>query len=187
MYCMKLKLFTLAGLILLLFACKTIAPVNTDYDTSFNYLKLKNYAWMKLKDPKQVISLDERRSINAIDAVLKEKGFNKVTSREKADFVLSSHIIKDKKTDVDSFYRTWGYYPFYDNWHHNFNQTVKREYQVNTFVLDVIDPQNKQMIWRGSLSAKSGIYKRSTPEVRVKKARQRAQNLLSSFPPKTQN
>ena len=185
------KVSLVIAALLLLSACKIRPPVTSDYDTQFDYSKLKNYAWVIPKDKSKVSTLDNRRQKNAIETILNRKGFDKVEDLATADFLLRTHTITDKKTDVDSFYRIWGYYPYAFHhpmgWPHNRTTTVVREYEVGTLVLDIVDPNKKEVIWRGSVSRKLGIYLNRSPEERDTIALSNAEVMLESFPPGVRN
>jgi len=175
------SIMIIASFVLLLSGCKVSPPVTTDYDTNYDYSKLTHYAWVESKDETKVTTLDDRRQINAIETILNRKGFNKAYEQAKPNFLLRIHIITDKKTDVDTFYRMWGYYPFY--WPNRYAGTIVREYEVGTLVLDIVDPDKKEVIWRGSVSRKLGIYSNRSPEERASIALTNAEFLLESFPP----
>ena len=100
-------------------------------------------------------------------------------------------VVTDKKVNIDRFYQTWGYHPFYhpnvlsprfSHWPNN-SSTIVREYKVGTLVLDIVDPVNKQVIWRGSVTKPLGIYRNRSPEERATIALSNAEFMLASFPP----
>lgn len=177
------------ALVFLLSACAVKPPVSIDYDTTYDFERLKNYAWI-LPEEGKVATLDNKRQTTSIETLLNNKGFNRVDNVADADFLLKTHTITDKKTDVERFYRTWGYYPFYYphhvGWPHNTSTSI-REYKIGTLVLDIVDPEKKQVIWRGSVSKPLGIYKNRTPEERMQIAMSNAKHMLDNFPPKTAN
>jgi hypothetical protein len=183
----NLKILLLLAVVATLGACKIRPPVTADYDTEYNFSKLKSYYWIKPKDKNKVSTLDDKRQMKAIEVVLGRQGFNLASESRTADFLLKTHTVTDKKTDVDSYYRTWGHhpFPFYHplGWPHNPMTTVVREYEVGTLVLDIIDPVNQQVIWRSSIARKLGIYLNRTPEERDTIALLNAQYLLEGFPP----
>jgi len=182
---LKIRGLFIASLLTVLSACKIGPPVTTDYDTSYDYSMLRNYAWVIKKEPSKVSTLENRRQINAIETVLNRKGFNMVASQDKPDFLIRTHTITDKKVDVNTFYSLWGYYPYYHHYHgpHYYNRTIVREYEVGTLVLDIVDPIKEEVIWRGSVSRKLGVYLNRTPEERASIALTNADYLLKSFPP----
>lgn len=180
------KLFAVLLATFVLSACKIRPLVTADYDTQYDFSQLKTYAWVKPKDSNKVLTLDNKRQMNAIETMLNRKGFDKAANIESASFLLKTHTVIDKKTDVDSFYRVWGYRPFpfhYPiSWPHNTTTTVVREYEIGTLVLDIVDPENKQVIWRSSIARKLGIYQNRTPEERNTIELLNAEYMLEGFP-----
>jgi len=181
----------------LLTSCKITPPTSSDYDSNYDFSNLKTYSWAQLKeeDKKKVSTLENRRQINAIETILNRKGFQKLTENvESSDFLLRTHTVMDKKVDVDPFYHhggyySYGYYPYgyYSPYHYpryGYGR-YSREYEIGTLILDIIDPTKKEVIWRGSVSRKLGIYKNRTPEERASIALKNAVHLLESFPPGT--
>ncbi|TQV81505.1 DUF4136 domain-containing protein [Aliikangiella coralliicola] len=175
---------------ILISACAVKPPVTSDYDTSYDFGQLKTYAWIKGAEDK-VSTLDNKRQANAIETILNRKGFREVANNEEADFLLKTHTVTDKKTDVDHFYRTWGYHPyyhpnvFYPHFYggpHN-GTTIVREYRIGTLVLDIVDRKKKQVVWRGTVAKPLGIYKNRSPEERATIALSNAEHMLNSFPP----
>ncbi len=178
-------------LITVISSCAIKPPTTSDYDTAYNFSKLRNYAWIQPTDSEKVATLDNRRQVNAIETVLNQKGFNKVNDAEKADFLLKTHMVTDKKVDVDRFYSTWGYHPFFHpnvaypsfhGWPSN-STTVVTERKVGTLVLDIVDPEKKQVIWRGTVESPLGIYSNRTPEERATIELKNANAMLETFPP----
>ena len=183
------KLVLVSCTLLFLSACQIRPPVTADYDTQYDYSQLKSYAWVLPKEEakSKVSTLDNRRQTNAIETILNRKGFTKLADGSDADFLLRTHTITDKKTDVDTFFNAWGYHPFAIHhpigWPHQTSSTVVREYKIGTLVLDIVDPVKKEVIWRGSVSRKLGVYKNRTPEERDTIALTNAEFMLESFPP----
>lgn len=176
-------------------SCKIAPPTSSDYDSNYDFSKLKTYSWALPveEDKKKVSTLENRRQINAIETILNRKGFQKLTENvESSDFLLRTHTVTDKKVDVDPFYNYGGYYSYghnpygyYSPYHHYSRGYARysREYEIGTLVLDIIDPAKKEVIWRGSVSRKLGIYKNRTPEERASIALRNSIHLLDSFPP----
>ncbi len=185
----KIKTLGFVVISLILMSCVTKPPVTTDYDTSFNFKKLKHYAWIELENEK-VSTLENKREINAIETILNQKGFSKVVDLKQADFLLKTHTITDNKASIDQFYQSmhhrgfWG--PGFINPHFSmpmYSSTSVREYKIGTLVLDIVDPIKKQVIWRGSVSKPLDIYKNRTPEERATLVMSNANHMLASFPP----
>jgi len=176
------KILLILGLLVTV-SCTVRPPVTTDYDLKYDFSAIKTYAWLEPGDDKLVKTLDNKRARNAIETILNRKGYTKVPVAE-ADILLKTHIITDRKTTVDTFYRTWGYHPgpYFWGWPQDAS-TVVREYKIGTLVLDIVDPRARQVIWRGTLARKLSIYQNLTPEERATRALLDAEHLLASFPP----
>ena len=61
-------------------------------------------------------------------------------------------------------------------------ETYVYEYDEGTLILDIVNPQNKQLMWRGS--ATDEVNFKSNPEKDQSKINQAVQELLAHFPPK---
>ena len=184
-------MFVLSVSILVLASgCSLKSRVNVDYDSKYNFSNLKTYAWISAGEKGKVSTLERQRQNAAIEAVLNQKGFVKVESDKNADFLLKTHTIVDKKVDVDRFYTTWGYHPFYyphyyyphGAWPHG-SKTVVSERKVGTLVLDIVDPKKKQVIWQGAISNPLGIYSNRSPQQRNNATFKQMRALLAGFPP----
>ena len=184
---MKLIRFMfLSSFVLVVSGCSIKPPTTYDFDQSFDFSKLVTYRWIESSDAKRVTTIAGKRQMNAIETQLNRKGFHKAASADQANFLLKTHTVTDNQTNIDTFYRSWGYYPgpYAWGWPYNSN-TIVREYKIGTLVLDIVDPANKQVIWRGSVSRKLGIYKNRTPEERATIALANAEHLLRQFPPQS--
>ncbi|TQV76579.1 DUF4136 domain-containing protein [Aliikangiella marina] len=183
---LSLKGFLLGMTLLMVSGCVVKPPTTSDYDTSYDFSQLKTYAWIKDKSPNKVATLDNKRQENAIETMLNRKGFQKVSDTQKADFLLKTHTVTDKKVDVDRFVSTWGYHPFYNPFFDPYprnSTTIVREQKIGTLILDIVDPKQKQVIWRGTVAKPLGIYRNRTPEERATIAMSNAEHMLMTFPP----
>ena len=61
-------------------------------------------------------------------------------------------------------------------------ETRVREYEQGTLLLDFVDPETRQLLWRGSASAR--IRPSSSPEESQKRANEAVAAMLERFPPK---
>ncbi|MFT6732158.1 MAG: hypothetical protein ACJAS9_000334 [Polaribacter sp.] len=179
-------------------SCSFVPPTTSDYDVNYNFAQLNSYAWItkrsdsdkiesKKKDNTKVITLRQKRQKLAIESEMAKKGFNLLDSIGNADFLIKSHNVTDKKKDVNRFYSTWGYYPYYHSpyiWPRHISSSVEREYEIGTQVVDIVDAKSREVIWRGSVSQRLDFYKNQTPEQRNQKIFVNVGLMLKSFPPK---
>ncbi|ATD03410.1 hypothetical protein PTE01_04240 [Pseudoalteromonas tetraodonis GFC] len=179
-------IFIVAALALLT-AC-TQTP-DWDYDKSANFSNYKTFAWVEnaslTKDTNnyQISGLMEKRVRNAVNNQLSQQLGMQLVDVAQADVLVNYHASVDKELEVDSFNvgygARWGY------WDTGFNHDVSaREYEVGTLVIDIINRESNQLIWRG---AKDGrLKKKQTPSQREAAIKETVANILSNFPPKVQ-
>jgi len=62
--------------------------------------------------------------------------------------------------------------------------TTAREYEVGTLIIDIVDRESNQLVWRG---AKEGrLKKNQSPEKREASINKTVSEILSNFPPQKQ-
>jgi hypothetical protein len=118
-----------------------------------------------------------RRVREAVDAELATRGYRLVESRP--DFQVAAHVsTADRVRIVD-----WGYtYHPRKSWSGGGRDIDVWQYEEGTLVLDVIDPGQSALVWRGTAS--KAVDRSWTPEERDAEARAAVQALLARFPPR---
>ena len=176
--------FLLIGSIL--FSCSSTIPVKVDFDRDYNFTALKTYVWLKPTGEEGIISLYEKRYMEAIDQEMKAKGYILVEDKKAASFWLKIHTVVANEKNVSHFYNTWGYYPYWYypyNFGHN-STTHVREQQRATLILDVIDSTKKQVVWQGSVVGRMNAYQNASIEEKNSQTNINTREMLKSFPPK---
>ena len=56
-----------------------------------------------------------------------------------------------------------------------------QQYEEGTLILDIVDPKNKQLIWRGS--AQDEVHFKSSPEKDQTQLNEAVRMMLQTFPP----
>ena len=172
----------------LMAACSTVR-VNNDYDPSFDFAKLKTYAWMEKPNPNEASSIAENtlltdRIERAVDANLMSKGLTQVP-REEADFLISQHIGVQQKLQVDTTQFGYGYGFGYGAWGGPIggypSQTTVSQYEEGTLMIDFVEPGNRALIWRGT--GQSRVRRASSPAEREKLINTAVGEILAQFPP----
>ncbi len=153
-------------------ACSSFAT-DFDYDTSHDFSDLHTYAWIDERDN----SIEMKRVREAVNTELRARGFEATAARP--DFLVAAHVTtQDRLRVVD-----WGYTcPPHGYWHGGGRDIDVWQYEEGTLILDVIDPGQTALIWRGTAS--KAVDRTWTPEERDEEARAAAQALLAEFPPK---
>jgi hypothetical protein len=159
--------------------------ISSDYDPSVDFSRLQSYGWMPdsrpdTGNPRLDSSLLDARVRRAVDIQLAARGHSEV-SPDEADFLVSYHVGLESKLDVDTFYDSYGY-----GWGRGYGpmmyDTVVREYEQGTLLLDFVDPKTRNLVWRGSASAE--ITTGGTPEKRQERVDKAVARMLERFPPR---
>ncbi|TCK18736.1 uncharacterized protein DUF4136 [Thiogranum longum] len=177
----------LLGLFLLT-ACTTLT-VQTDYDTSYNFSKLKTYAWLEDKPPSDDIRINNsliiKRVVNAVNNTLQSRGY-KLVSKDKADFFVNWFGYIDNKIQqetINTYYRHPGYAT--TTWEYSaFSRTYTYEYQEGTLIIDILDATSRQLIWRGT--GQDYLEENETPENITERINRTVAGILNAFPPGSQ-
>lgn len=178
-----------AALLSLSTGCSTIS-VTTDYNPNFNFTALKSYAWL---DNGQIPSSDARinndlvidRVRKAVEQTLAARGYVK-TEEGSADFMVSWLGAIDKKIQVqtiDHFYSPYGYGALHRDpyWGGMMRSTTAYEYEVGTLIIDILDPNQHKLIWRGT--GQERISDKKNPEEVEKGINEAVAAIMKDFPP----
>jgi hypothetical protein len=179
-----LRLVALLGLLAYAGGCTTI-KVASDFDPQANFSSLHSYAFhaapaSDMSDPRVDNSLLDERIRAALDTELSAKGFQKLSGGS-PDFLVSFHVGVQSKLDVTTLNRSYPYYGGYYGAWGGYQETMVREYEQGTLMIDVIDPATGNLIWRGS--AQSEVRDLKTPEARTKRINVVVERVLKDFPP----
>jgi hypothetical protein len=182
-----MRILLIAAALFSLAACNTLST-SYDYDPEVSFAQYKHYSWVEKKTDQSGYHLDglmDQRVKAAVANELALKGFSQVTALD-AD-VLVNYLTKiDKKIDVDTFSTDFGYNPFYGpRWgvagsvH---TQTVVREYEVGTLIVDLIDNKTGKLVWRGTVA--DMINDRHTPQEKIANINLAISAMMKNYPPK---
>ena len=167
-------LFLLAAAV----GCSTVYDVQFDYNTSTDFANLKTYNWLPVPEKTDIDSLDVVRVKKAVNAEMQAKGLRLASN---PDFLIAEHLGKKEKVSV----RDWGYdygpYAGYWGGYWGPGGVSTFQYEEGSLILDFVDPQTKQLIWRGS--AKAEVDDMRTPEKREALIDEAVQKILKNFPP----
>ncbi len=159
-----------------------------DYDAQAAFPVLHSYDWLPVPEPgaSQVRdNLLDARIRSAVDAQLQKKGF--LRDIGSPDFLVAYHIAIDERLSVTYLNELYGYGPGWGNprylrsYGRPGREATVSEYQVGTLILDVVQAQDRRLIWRGSASAE--VYPDLSPEAREKRIRTAVEKILAPFPP----
>lgn len=158
--------------------------VDWDYDPGRSLTHLETYTWMendKVRDKKGYHSdaLEEQRIRNSVDGIMHERGFRRASDKGDADFLVN--YVTDVKSRVEGQQittsvgfgrRGYGFGVSNDN--------LINEYDERTLTIDFIDPESKNVIWRGR--SRTRVQNKLSPGQRAERVNQEVINILSGFP-----
>ena len=174
--------------------CSTM-EISTDFDPTANFAGLKTYAW--LDEPRKATGdprIDdnpflEGRIHTAVDRELAAKGFV-VESSETPDFLVAYHVSLDQQRSVQHLNDYYGYGP---GWGYTYagarqpgyyaspSSTYVYTYDEGTLILDIVKPEERQLMWRGS--ARDEVRFSSNPGKESGQLNEAVSRMLEQFPP----
>lgn len=182
----KFYMICIASFALMMSGCATMDIAN-DYDTGYNFHQIKTYAWV------QGIKIDsgdgriddkaiEMRMRKAIENELRLKGLTKVESGSPDILVGFNAAINEplyRNTFYESGMTTFGSVDVYYA-----ERTAYRhpEYDKGSVIIDMIKPDSKTIIWRGSAQANVQIEYVSE-DAKKKRLKKAVEKILKDFPP----
>ena len=163
--CVGIVMVTLA-------ACATKPPQPVvDFAPDYDFSQPKTIAFYALSgsvtgnNPSELTDFQRDRIDSALRGSLEAKGLVFVENTSDADLLLSWHLNLMEKTDVKSYnnpsygasmgYSRYNRYSMY-NCYNCMGQTDVRvtEYTQGTFIIDMIDPEEKASVWRSVTQSK---------------------------------
>jgi hypothetical protein len=181
----KVKILGLAMIVALfgiLAGCSSLT-VNYDYDTNVDWAKYKTYAWLG-----QEAKSGQDPVANPMDSGLLDKRFRssvewemeqrKITPSDNPDCYVIYHLgSADKLQVTDWGYRYSDYY-----WGYGGRQVDVYEYTEGTLVIDIVDAETKNMVWRGIGQKVIDTTQRSPEEIQ-ERVDGVINKIMASFPP----
>ncbi len=169
---MKQYFFTL--LLLLgfgLMSCSSIS-VRTDYDRDVSFTKYQTFKWMpnpkKKRGKVPPNSLLDKRIRIAVETEMEAKGYRFI-KEGKPDALIAYHVGVQNKVDINRYGYGYGYWG---------RRTHVRRYKEGSIIIDVVDPEIKQMVWRG---AAQGIV--GHPDGDPEKIQEAIFKIFEKYPP----
>jgi hypothetical protein len=191
---MKLKKEMLGPILgIFLAGCASI-KVASDYDPSANFSGLETYDWVSSTQPKTGDARLDSDILNsrirqAVENQLGIKGYQKATDGT-PDFLIAYMTSIEQKLDVSTFHYGYGYPSGY-SFRRGFggpaytsipsSETYVDQYDEGTLLLDIVNPQTKKLIWRGT--AVDTVQKNDSPEKREERINKAVADMLQKFPP----
>lgn len=156
----------------------TAARVNYDQDPGFDFGGLQTWDWMEAPGQAQGAArspLVEQRIRDAIERELAAKGYNRTATDGDVDFRVAFHGGTNQKLDVRTTYDYYGY-----RWRVPVERTDIREYTEGTLIVDIVDGERNELVWRGTGVAE---VRAESPEEITQQVSAVVAEILKNFPP----
>jgi hypothetical protein len=121
----------------------------------------------------------------AVANVLIDRGYN--LNMDDPDFFVVYHLAIEEKMDLEVINNYYGY-PYAGSYASTWGPTIygqevqQREWDQGTLLLDILDGESKQLVWRGSAQAE--VYPQTDPNERQKRINSAVKKVLDEFPPR---
>ncbi|MDD3642992.1 MAG: DUF4136 domain-containing protein [Candidatus Krumholzibacteria bacterium] len=116
--------------------------VETDFDRTVDFTALETYRWIEHErddedNPFMRDALIRSHVRSAVDTALAAKGYARIESG-RPDFLVAYYFTARNRVDV-THYAGYYWYP----------HTSVYRYKEGTLIVDIVDPEKKQLVWRG--------------------------------------
>lgn len=151
--------------------------VKTNSMPGTDFSKFHTYKWVKIPNAKYPNQILDTQIMNSIDTQLASKGLTKTTD-EKADLYVAYQVSVQQETQWNAYGMGGGY-----RWGGGMATAQQSTINVGTLVLDMYDPNSKNLVWTGRATKTLNPSKDS--EKNQKNLDKAMAKLLKDFPPKS--
>ena len=147
--------------------CSTTPRVAVDFDPNYNFSAVKTYALVDYTQDDAAgepgTTLVEQRIAEAIQRNMSTRGI-KAVDQGQADLVVSFTVVTKDKTRINTYNTNYGFYGYRRGFPYGYGTEVDvRNYTEGTLIIDLVQPGEKRIVWRGASSA---VLRDRSPEER---------------------
>jgi hypothetical protein len=162
----------LTALFFSLAACSSAPPEpQVDFNQQYDFKKIKTIAFYHNTGTASggaaaavwLNDMVHNRVDEGLKYALKVKGFDVIEDENAADVLIAWHLAAEEKTDVRTYntgmssgygYGSHGRRGGYSCWDCGGTEVRVKQYTQGTLIIDIIDPQLKQSVWRSVVQSK---------------------------------
>jgi hypothetical protein len=175
----------LVPLTLLIAASCMAQDVRYNFAAGTDFSKYRNYKWVQISGSERINQLAEQQFQAAVDAEMTKKGLTK-TDAEVADLLIGYQAAVGQEKQFTSYSTDWGYGPgwggrYYGGMGGGMTTGETSTIYVGQVTLDMYDPGQKQLVWRGIAS--KTLNPKAKPDKQKKNLDKAVAKLLKNFPP----
>jgi len=179
-----MKAFTLSATFLCISGVLAAQDVKYDYDRHVDFSKFRTYKWVQMDSNTHPNQLTQEHIMNAIDAELAAKGLTK-SSGDDADMYVAYQVSIDQEKQMNVWNTGgygWGYGAGWGGGMGGMSQATTSTINIGTLVIDMYDPSQKQLIWRGT--GTKTLNPSKNPDKNLKNLQKGIAKIMKNFPPK---
>ena len=183
-FCVTLVLLVMTGV----WGCSG-PTVRTDFDPAADFTAFRTYAFAGLTDVNQGGVLDNslvrKRLEKMVGQQLSSKGLREVGMGDNPDLLVHYWVGLKEKQRIESTGPTVGMYGRRGayGWGAGYGGVTSYEYTEGTLIVDLVTPEKKELVWRGSMV---GTLKDSK-EKNLQMAHEAIAKAFEDYPPKGMN
>jgi len=188
------------SLVIFVSGCSSLS-LSTDYDKKIDFSNFKTYRWHKKIHPPTVDGKPTTSTNDIMDSRIRatinqhlQAQHYTLSDSKKIDFLVNYSVVIENKTDIRTYNNYSGYSPGFQYGYGSYGQnmalgfgtsdTKVTHYQQGTLIVDIINPETNQLMWRGSADGR--LPKNTNQEENDKLIKKYINKVLSGFPPKQQ-
>ena len=161
--------------------CSTPLVIDQDYDTTYDFAKLRTYAWLPSPPGDQMEDMTEKRVQGAVNSQLKAKGYSE--AGDSPDFLVSMEGIKKTVTGGSVGIGASIAVPVgsHGSVRLGGGKSKPRTKEEGTLNVNIVDAKTQTVIWKGTASA--ALQPKKSPDEQQQRINQVVAELLKTFPP----
>jgi hypothetical protein len=150
--------------------CATMRT-SVDYDRSVVFSRYKTFAFQRGTPARR--DFMQRRIEEVIASTLQSKGLA-AAKTEKPDLRVFTHVVIEREQRIDTIVYGYGW-----RWGGGVARTFVTDIPVGTLIVDLVDTEAKELVWRGKASDTIN----PDSEAREEQLREAVAKMFESFPP----
>jgi len=158
--------------------------VRYNFAAGQDFSKYHTYKWVQIKGSDQLNQLAEQQLRASVDTEMGKKGLTP-TDNDTADLLIGYQAAIGQEKQFTSYNSDWGYgagwYGPYGGMGGGMTTGETSTIYVGQISLDMYDPANKKLVWRGAAS--KTLNTKAKPEKQKKNLDKAMAKLLKNFPP----
>jgi len=161
--------------------------IQVDYDHGANFTKYHTYSWGQAEATPEVNQLVQQRIVAQIEENLAKRGLKRVETG--GDLIVTYQATVKQQQQFTTIGNGcgwgwgpgWGYgYGYYGGYGGGISTTTVTETPIGTIVVDLLDPQANQLVFRGTATNKLS----SKAEKNTKKLIKAMRKMFEKYPPR---